>query len=51
MTDVKTGWRKGRGKLGILDPLLGDWEADADSPQGAVHCTRAFRRVLGGKYV
>ncbi|MGE5603079.1 MAG: hypothetical protein ACM30E_08510 [Nitrososphaerales archaeon] len=51
LASAERAWRKGRGKLGILDPLLGDWEADADSPLGAIHCMRAFRRVLGGKYV
>jgi hypothetical protein len=51
MAVSKRAWRKGRGKLAILEPLLGDWEAEADSPRGPVHCTRAFRRILGGKYV
>jgi hypothetical protein len=51
MPDTKPVWRKGRGKLGLLDPLLGDWEAEADSPQGLVRCVRSFSRVLGGKYV
>lgn len=51
MAEVKAVWHKGRGKLGVLDPLLGGWQADADSPQGPVHCLRAFSRVLGGKYV
>ena len=51
MSAAKTAWRKGRGKLGVLDPLLGQWQAGAESPQGPVHCTRSFSRVLGGKYV
>jgi hypothetical protein len=51
MSAAEPGWRKGRGKLGVLDPLLGDWQADADSPQGPVRCTRSFGRVLAGKYV
>lgn len=44
-------WKKGRGKLGIFEPLLGRWEADADSQMGPVHCTRRFTRVLGGTYI
>ncbi len=44
-------WKKGRGKLGLLGPLLGTWQARADTPTGVVHCTRSFTRVLGGKYV
>ena len=51
MTAARKAWRNGRGKLGVLDPLLGDWQADADSPQGPVRCVRSFHRVLGGKYV
>jgi hypothetical protein len=44
-------WKKGRGRLGVLDPLLGTWRAEADSPTGLVACTRTFTRVLGGRYV
>ncbi len=44
-------WRKGRGKLGIFDPLLGTWRAEADSDTGRVVCTRTFSRVLDGSYV
>ena len=44
-------WKKGRGKLGALAPLLGTWEAKADSPMGPLICTRAFTTVLGGKYI
>jgi hypothetical protein len=44
-------WKKGRGKLGFFEPLLGTWEAEEDSPAGLVHCTRTFTRVLGNKYV
>lgn len=44
-------WKKGRGKLGPLAPLIGTWEATADSPMGKVKCTRAFKRVLGEKYI
>ena len=44
-------WKKGRGKLGVLDPLMGAWQAEAESPMGPVRCTRTFTRVLGGSHV
>lgn len=51
MTGSKKTWKKGRGKLGVLEPLLGEWEAIVDSPAGQFRCTRKFSRLLGGKYV
>jgi hypothetical protein len=44
-------WKKGRGKLGLFDPLIGRWRAEADSEMGKVVCTRTFTRVLDGAYV
>jgi hypothetical protein len=44
-------WKKGRGKLGVLTPLLGRWSATAESPMGPLCCTRVFESVLGGSYV
>ncbi|MDQ6829631.1 MAG: hypothetical protein M3081_12245 [Gemmatimonadota bacterium] len=44
-------WKKGRGKLGFLQPLLGDWEALGESPIGPVRCTRRFDSVLGDSYI
>lgn len=44
-------WKIGRGKLGPLAPLIGTWQAFADSPMGRVKCTRIFKPVLGGKYI
>ena len=44
-------WKKGRGKLGIFEPLLGTWEVKTDSDLGPVHVTRVFTKSLGGKYV
>jgi hypothetical protein len=44
-------WKKGRGKLGFLQPLLGRWSASADSEMGPLRCTRVFESVLGGSYV
>jgi len=44
-------WKRVRGKLGVLEPLLGRWVAVADSPQGKVRCVRRYTKVLGGKYI
>lgn len=44
-------WKKGRGKLGIFEPLLGQWRVETDSDLGPVVCRRQFSRVLDGKYV
>jgi hypothetical protein len=48
---AKALWKRGRGKLGVLDPLLGSWRAEADSPMGRLRCTRSFAKVLGGSFV
>jgi len=51
MPDKAMSWKKGRGRLGVLDPLIGTWVAEADSPMGRVTCTRTFAHVLDGAYV
>jgi len=51
MPSKSTSWKKGRGKLGPLQPLIGTWKAEADSPMGKLKCTRTFTPVLGGKYI
>ena len=51
MAAKKPTWKKGPGKLGVLQPLLGNWEAKADSPMGKLRCTRSFKPVLGDKYI
>jgi hypothetical protein len=51
MASSVVSWKKGRGKLGILDPLLGKWRAEAESEMGTVICTRTFTKVLDGAYV
>ena len=51
MATAKKKWKKGRGKLGLLAPLVGSWEAEADSPMGKLKCTRIFEPVLGGNYI
>lgn len=48
---MATFWKRGRGKLGPLAPLLGDWHAEATSPQGPVRCTRHFARTLADSYI
>lgn len=51
MTSAKKIWKKGRGKLGVLEPLLGSWQAEADSPMGPIRCVRKFSRILRGTRV
>ena len=48
---MKQIWKKGRGKLGVMQPLLGKWEATSDSPMGKFKCSREFSLTLGGKYI
>ncbi len=51
MAAKKTLWKKGSGKLGFMQPLLGSWVAETDSPMGPLKCTRTFKQVLGNKYI
>ena len=51
MAKNKLTWKKGRGKLGALAPLIGSWAAEADSPMGKLKCTRVFEPILGGNYI
>jgi hypothetical protein len=44
-------WKKGRGRLGFLDPLLGRWRAKTVSENGPVECERLFEPVLKENYV
>lgn len=44
-------WKKGRGKLGVLAPLLGSWKAEAASSMGPIICTRRFTSELQGAYL
>ena len=44
-------WKKGRGKLGLFDPLIGVWKTEADSEMGPVKCRREFKRILSKKYI
>ena len=51
MKAKNSSWKKGAGKLGVLSPLLGNWQANAESPMDKVRCTRTFTKILGGKYI
>jgi hypothetical protein len=51
MPPKPSSWKKGRGKLGPLQPLIGSWEAETDSPMGKLKCTRVFRPIAGAQYV
>ena len=42
----KIVWKKGRGRLGVLDPLLGSWIAKGDSQIGKYTCERTFTSAL-----
>lgn len=44
-------WKKGRGKLGIFDPLIGDWISKGSKDQRNQYCTRSFKYDLGKNYI
>ena len=44
-------WKKGRGRLGFLDPLIGSWRAKTTSENGPVECVRTFKPILKDGYV
>jgi len=44
-------WKKGRGKLGFLQPLIGDWVAVGDSPAGRYRCLRSYHPTLDSSYI
>ncbi|MEO8648358.1 MAG: hypothetical protein ABI539_04250 [Acidobacteriota bacterium] len=49
---MKPIWKKGRGKLGFIEPLLGTWIAEAGTPMGEARCTRTFAKMGGqGKWI
>lgn len=43
-------WRKGRGRLGPMTPLLGRWKAETNTPMGPVSCIRDYSK-FGDGYV
>jgi hypothetical protein len=48
---AKKLWKRGRGKLGFLQPLLGHWVAEATTPMGPVRCSRTFAKTLSDTYI
>ncbi len=45
-------WKKGRGKLGLFDPLIGSWICNEDSSDRMnPQCIRSFRYDLGNNYI
>lgn len=51
MGKAKKQWKRGRGKLGFLAPLMGKWQAEAASPIGIIKCSRSFSPILSGHYI
>jgi hypothetical protein len=51
MATKSDNWKKGRGKLGVLQPLLGNWVAQSNSDMGKVKCTRTLTKVLDSNYI
>jgi hypothetical protein len=51
MAAKKKIWKKGRGKLGIFEPLLGLWTAEAETPLGPVRCKRTFSYFHREKWI
>lgn len=47
---MATGWKKGRGKMGPMAPLLGRWKAKAETAMGAATCIRDYQK-FGDGYV
>lgn len=43
-------WKKGRGKLGPMTPLLGNWKAETGTPMGPVSCVRDYVK-FGDAYI
>ena len=45
-------WKKSRGKLGIFEPLLGDWITNKESRDySKPKCTRKLKKTLDNKYI
>ncbi len=51
MAKQTTIWKKGRGKLGFLQPLIGTWKAVSETQMGKMKCTREFRPILAQNYI
>lgn len=48
---MSTRWSRGRGRLGLLDPLLGTWVAEGESELGHYRVQRGLERVLQRSHV
>lgn len=45
-------WKEGRGKMGFMAPLIGQWIAiDPETPMGRVECIRTYEKILDGKFI
>jgi hypothetical protein len=47
---MATAWKKGRGRMGPMAPLIGRWKATAETPMGPVACVRDYQK-FGDLYV
>ena len=47
---MATAWKKGRGRMGPMAPLIGRWKAMAETPMGPVACVRDYQK-FGDLYV
>lgn len=50
---MANAWKSGRGALGALKPLLGQWATETDGPgeYGKIRVTRSFAPALGGAHI
>ncbi|TXF74876.1 hypothetical protein [Chryseobacterium sp.] len=45
-------WKKGRGKLGVFDPLIGNWICNKGSKDRMnPECIRSYKYALGKSYI
>lgn len=44
-------WSKGRGRLGLFKPLLGQFVSEVDTEIGPLTCTRTFAQILDNSYI
>lgn len=49
---MSADWKAGRGKMGFMTPLIGQWLAiDPDTPMGKVVCIRTYEMILDDKFI
>ncbi len=45
-------WKPGRGKIGFMAPLIGQWIAiNPDTSMGRGECIRTYEKILDGKFI